>query len=409
MGKSSHFSGQPLYGQVIKLLDKSKILEISRERGGEKYIKRFNAWIHLTVMLYAVIMRFDSLREITASLLVEARKLAHIGITFKIGRSTLADANKRRSETIFEEIYRHLYGTYRHCLSSDSRSRKEPKWMKRLRIIDSTTITLFSNLLFKGVGRHPKTGKKKGGIKVHTVIHANEGVPSDIKFTSAATNDSFMLKPSTLSKGDIMAMDRAYIDYEKFEQLTERGVIYVTKMKKSLKFSIQKDVMWQNTDGLMEVRVQYVTFTKQKKDGETIIHHARIITYPDVKKHKLIPLLTNDMDSDPDEIIAIYRQRWEIELLFKQMKQNFPLKYFYGESANAIKIQIWVTLIANLLLMVMQRELTRSWSFSGLATMVRINLMYYVDFYSLFNHPEKDWETILGSASDAPPQPSLFD
>ena len=409
MGKSSHFSGQPLYCQVIKLLDKSGILEISREKGGEKYIKRFNVWIHLTVMLYAVIMRFDSLREITASLLAEARKLAHIGIAFKIGRSTLADANKRRSETIFEEIYRHLYGTYRHCLSSDSRSRKEPKWMKRLQIIDSTTITLFSNLLFKGVGRHPKTGKKKGGIKVHTVIHANEGVPSDIKFTSAATNDSFMLKPSTLSKGDIMAMDRAYIDYEKFEQLTERGVIYVTKMKKSLKFSIQKDVMWQNADGLMEVRVQYVTFTKLKKDGETIIHHARIITYPDVKKHKLIRLLTNDMDSDPDEIIAIYRQRWEIELLFKQMKQNFPLKYFYGESANAIKIQIWVTLIANLLLMVMQRGLTRSWSFSGLATMVRINLMYYVDFYSLFNHPEKDWEAILGSASNAPSQPSLFD
>lgn len=409
MGKSSHFSGQPLYGQVIKLLDKSKILEISREKGGEKYIKRFNAWIHLTVMLYAVIMRFDSLREITASLLAEARKLAHLGITFKIGRSTLADANKRRPETIFEEIYRHLYGTYRHCLSSDSRSRKEPKWMKRLQIIDSTTITLFSNLLFKGVGRHPKTGKKKGGIKVHTVIHANEGVPSDIKFTSAATNDSFMLKPSTLSKGDIMAMDRAYIDYEKFEQLTGRGVIYVTKMKKSLKFSIQKDVMWQNADGLMEVRLQHVTFTKQKKDGETITHHARIITYADVRKHKLIRLLTNDMDSDPDEIIAIYRQRWEIELLFKQIKQNFPLKYFYGESANAIKIQIWVTLIANLLLMVMQRGLTRSWSFSGLATMVRINLMYYVDFYSLFNHPEKDWEAILASASDAPPYPSLFD
>lgn len=409
MGKSSHFSGQPLYGQVIKLLDKSKILEISRAKGGEKYTKRFNAWIHLTVMLYAVIMRFDSLREITASLLVEARKLAHLGITFRIGRSTLADANKRRSETIFEDIYRYLYSTYRHRLSTDSRGHQEPKWMKRLQIIDSTTITLFSNLLFKGVGRHPKTGKKKGGIKVHTVIHANEGVPSDIKFTSAATNDSFMLKPSTLSKGDIVAIDRAYIDYEKFEQLTRRGVIYVTKMKKSLKFSIQKDVMWQNAVGLMEVRVQYVTFTKQNKDGETITHHARIITYPDVKKHKLIRLLTNDMDSDPDEIIAIYRQRWEIELLFKQMKQNFPLKYFYGESANAIKIQIWVTLIANLLLMVMQRGLTRSWSFSGLATMVRINLMYYVDFYSLFNHPEKDWETILGAVSDAPPLPSLFD
>ena len=408
MGKSTHFIGQPMYNQVIKLLDKSKILQISRELGGERYTKHFNMWIHLVVMLYAVIKRFDSLREITTSLLADTKKLVHLGIMFKICRSTLADANKRRPEAIFETIYRDLYARYRHELISDSRSSKCPKWMNRLQIIDSTTISLFSNLLFKGVGRHPKTGKKKGGIKVHTIIHANEGVPSDIKFTSAATNDSFMLKPSHLSKGDILAMDRAYIDYEKFEKLTQRGVIYVTKMKKSLKYQITSDVIYQTPNGLMEVRVQYVTFTKQTKDG-FINHNARIITYADEKKHKLISLLTNDMDSDPNEIIAIYRQRWEIELLFKQIKQNFPLKYFYGESANAIKIQIWVTLIANLLLMVMQKRLTRSWSFSGLASLVRIVLMYYVDFYSLFNNPEKDWENMRILDENPPPQLTLFD
>ena len=407
MGKSTHFIGQPMYNQVIKLLDKSKVLQISRKNGGERYTKRFNGWIHLVVMLYAIIKRFDSLREIITSLLVDTNKLAHIGITFKIGRSTLADANKRRPETIFEAIYRDLYARYRHELISDSRSCKHPKWMDKLQIIDSTTITLFSNLLFKGVGRHPKTGKKKGGIKVHTVIHANEGVPSDIKFTSAATNDSFMLKPSHLSKGDILAMDRAYVDYEKFEELSQGGVIYVTKMKKSLKYQINSDIMYQTPDGLMEVRIQNVTFCKQIKGG-VIYHNARIITYADEKKHKLVSLLTNDVDSDPSEIIAIYRQRWEIELLFKQLKQNFPLKYFYGESANAIKIQIWVTLIANLLLMVMQKRLTRNWSFSGLATLVRIVLMYYVDFYSLFNNPEKDWENMKVLDENPPPQLTLF-
>ncbi len=276
--------------------------------------------------------------------------------------------------------------------------------MKRLQVIDSTTITLFSNLIFKGVGRHPKTSKKKGGIKVHTVIHANEGVPSDIKFTSAATNDSFMLKPASLNKGDIIAMDRAYLDYGKFEQLTQRGVVYVTKMKKRLKYGIQEDMMYQTPDGLMEVRLQKVLFTQELSNTDIITHHARIITYADVAK------LTNDMDADPSEIIDIYHQRWAIETLFKQIKQNFPLKYFYGESANAIKIRIWVTLIANLLLMVMQRSLRRSWSFSGLATMVRITLMSYVDFYSLFNHPEKDWEAMLKATAESPPlQLSLFD
>ena len=408
MGKSTHFIGQPLYSQVINLLDKRKVFQISQLLGGERYVKRFNVWVHLVVMLYAVIKRFDSLREITTSLLADTHKLAHLGINFKIGRSTLADANARRSEKIFEAIYRQLYATYHTYLSSDSRRKSTPKWMDKLKIIDSTTISLFSNLIFKGVGRHPKTGKKKGGIKVHTVIHANEGVPSDVKFTSAATNDSFMLTPKTLSKGDIVAMDRAYINYEKFEELTERGVIYVTKMKKGLVYTILNDTMYQTLDGLMEVRVQEVLFTKQLKEDQRIEHHARIVTYVDEKKHKLISLLTNDMDSDPDEIVAIYRKRWEIELLFKQIKQNFPLRYFYGESANAIKVQIWITLIANLLLMVIQRGVKRCWSFSGLATMLRITLMYYVDMYSLLNNPEKDWQRILNRASEPPPQLSLF-
>ncbi|WP_369794017.1 transposase [Porphyromonas sp. COT-108 OH1349] len=133
--------------------------------------------------------------------------------------------------------------------------------------------------------------------------------------------------------------------------------------------------------------MQDVVLTKKVKAGELIEHLARIVTYPDENKKKPISLLTNDFDLDPQDIIQIYRKRWAFELLFKQIKQNFPLKYFCGESANAIQIQIWVTLIANLLLMVMKCQLKSSWSFSELATLVRIVLMYYVDFYSLFEHP----------------------
>jgi len=261
------------------------------------------------------------------------------------------------------------------------------------------------------VGRHPKTGKKKGGIKVHANIHANEGVPSDIKYTSAATNDSFMLKPSNYSSGDILAIDRAYIDYAKFEELTARGVTYVTKMKKSLVYTTDSDTMYMSEKGLMEYRVQHVTFTKHVKGGKDIVHHARIITYVDIKKTKakLVSLLTNDMDMEPEDIVEIYRKRWEIELLFKQLKQNFPLRYFYGESANAIKIQIWVTLIANFLLMVMQKRIKRTWSFSGLATMYRIMLMYYVNPYSFFEAPEKDWLKLLEETETSPPEPTFFD
>lgn len=284
MNKGSHFNGQPAYGQLINLLDKSKILQISQEKGGERYVKHFDAWQHLLIMLYAVIKRFDSLREITDSMFPEARKLAHLGISMMPRRSTLSDANARRSEGIFEAIYRDLYKTYRNELSSDSRNNPSSSWINRLQIIDSTTISLFSNLIFTGVGRHPKTGKKKGGIKVHTNIHANEGVSSDIRFTSAATNDSFMLKPSNYTSGDIVALDRAYIDYAKFEELSRAGVIYVTKMKKNLVYEVSADTIYMTESGLMALRERHVTFTKKVKDGDDIKHHARIVTYVDQKK-----------------------------------------------------------------------------------------------------------------------------
>ena len=321
VGKSTHFFGQPVYGQLIKSLDRAKITEMSRKNGGE---------------------------------------------------------------------------------TSDSRRNGCEGWIKQLRIIDSTTVSLFSNAIFKGVGRHPKTGKKKGGIKVHSVIHANEGVPCDVQFTSAATNDSFMLAPSNYQHGEIVAMDRAYIDYAKFEDLTERNVVYVTKLKKNLVYEILADCMDMNADGKMEDREQVVVF---RKDG--INHIARIITYVDIKKGwtpKLISLLTNDFDMPMETIVDIYRRRWQIESLFKQIKQNFPLRYFYGESANAIKIQIWVTLIANLLLSLLQSSLERNWGFSGLATMVRIVLMYYLNMQTFFNQPDADLKIMLPEASEeAPP------
>ena len=146
--------------------------------GGERYVKSFNAWCHLTVMLYAVIMRFDSLREITSATMMEWRKLAHLGIKDLPRRSTLSDANVRRSHEIFGKIYQQLYLTYKDKLSADSPSGKVPKWMKKLRIIDSTTISLFSNLIFKGVGRNPKTGKKKGGITIVKAVVMLDAAPA---------------------------------------------------------------------------------------------------------------------------------------------------------------------------------------------------------------------------------------
>ncbi len=166
-----------------------------------------------------------------------------------------------------------------------------------------------------------------------------------------------------------------------------------------------------NNAGQMVWREELVEFRKKVKDGDDIVHKARMITYINMKnpkKPKVTRLLTNDLETPYEEIVAIYDARWDIETLYKQLKQNFPLRYFYGESANAIKIQIWVTLIANLLLMLLQKSTARSWSFSGLATMVRIMLMYYINVQGFLEHPEKDWEEALEKALEASPEQGVI-
>ncbi|MEO7004422.1 MAG: IS4 family transposase, partial [Acidobacteriaceae bacterium] len=313
-------------------------------------------------------MRYDSLRDISVGMLSEAHKLQHLGIDYMVKRSTLAEANQRRDCDFFAQIYFSLYHKHKGTLA-DSRTQKS--WEHLLHIMDSTTISLFSNVL-KGVGRNPKHGKKKGGIKVHTVIQAAEGLPYSIHFTSAATHDHIMLRKLNLSNGAFLAMDRAYIDYKVFEQFTQEGVFYVTKMKKNQRFIQQNGCYLVNENGLVVLHDAQVVFSK-----EDIKHHSRKIEYWEANKQQSAVLLTNNFELAPEEIIEIYKRRWQIELLFKQLKQNFQLKYFYGESVNAIKTQIWVTLIANLLLSVIKKQVKRDWSFSNLVTMIRQNLMYY--------------------------------
>ena len=184
-------------------------------------------------------------------------------------------------------------------------------------IIDSTTITLFSTIL-KGAGRNPKHGKKKGGIKAHCVIRYGEWAPHFVDFTSAATHDIRTLKGLHLPAGSFIAMDRAYIDYGEMERLTLEKVFYVTKMKKNLTFRILSSTTLVPPDGLVEMTVSRGQFAK-----DDVVHTARMIEYWN-KDGKHATLLTNNFDLPEQEIIGIYDNRWQIELLFKQLKQNFP-------------------------------------------------------------------------------------
>jgi len=241
MSKSTYFTGQPVYSQVIKLLDKAKIQQISLETlGSERYVKRLTGWKHLIIMLFGVLKHFDSLRELEIGMKAETTKLSHLGLDYVVRRSTLAEANIRRPQEFFASVYAYLLERYAKFLA-DSRPSKcykgqphESKdWEKLLYMMDSTPITLFDNIL-KGVGRHPKSGKKKGGMKVHTVMKYHVGVPMVVQLTSAAKHDHYLLKEVHLPKDSTLAMDRGYVDIAQFQRLTEEGVCYVTKRRKTL-------------------------------------------------------------------------------------------------------------------------------------------------------------------------------
>ena len=403
MGKVTNFSGQPVYNQLLNLLDKQKICEISKKTlKSESYVKKLDGYTHLVIMLYGVLKHFDSLRELEIGMQAEAHKLHHLGIDYMVRRSTLAEANKRRPQEFFASVYSYLLSKYGQFLA-DSRPKRKGKdeikakdWERLLYMMDSTTISLFDNIL-KGVGRHPKSGKKKGGMKVHTVMKYIVGVPMVVQLTSAAKHDHYLLKEVHLPKDSTLAMDRAYIDYAQFQRLTDEGVCYVTKMKKNLKYKVLESVTYVNPNGLVEYQDQKVLFEK----GD-LKHESRRIEIWYRDKKQSVVLLTNNFELKLEDVEEIYKRRWAIESLYKQLKQNFPLHFFYGDSINAIQVQTWVVLIANLLCTIISRKIKRQCAFSQIVTMIRLMLMYYVDFTGFMEDPERVWNEI-SSTCDKPP------
>jgi hypothetical protein len=305
-------------------------------------------------------------------------------MAYAIRRSTLSDANKRRSHEVFEDIYRSLYRRYAKVLPDSSSNRLR----KKLFIADSTTIQLFQEIL-KAAGCHPVNGKKKGGIKAHTLIKADEDVPQMVHFTAGAANDTTFLKHIALPKGSILVFDRGYNDYKQLDRFTQEGISWVTRVRKQMVIQSlhEKELTtYQHNQGVLSDTVVCLGHNFHNKITKI---QARRIIYYDKINNRQFEFLTNNLDFSPLTIAQIYKQRWQIELLFKRIKQNYPLKNFLGDNENAIKIQIWCALIADLLLKVISSRTIRKWSFSNLASMIRLHLMTYIHLSKFLNHPEK--------------------
>ncbi|OYQ48229.1 IS4 family transposase [Flavobacterium aurantiibacter] len=387
MNKSSYFFGQSVFGQLISLIDSSLIRGAVKKHNSDHYVKKFDTSDHLISMLFSTFAHCTSLREVSASMLGLKGKTNHFQLKNIPYKSTLSDANKRRSHLVFQDIYYDLLKQYQSIISD---SRKIYSWEDKLEIIDSSTISLFKDIL-SCVGRTPSNGKKKGGIKIHTQINLQENVPKLIWFSAATTHDKQFLKHIQIKKGKIAVFDKGYNDYKTFDEFTENGIHFVTRLKSNASYESirENDIPSHIDNGVIKDEVIQVAVKKNGSYVKTI--ELRKIAYWDDEHGRCFEFITNLHGMNAGHIALIYKKRWQIELLFKQLKQNFPLKYFLGDNENSIKIQIWCTLIVNLLLTIIRKKIKRKWAFSNLACFCRLHLFNYIHLVKYLENPEKDW------------------
>lgn len=400
MNKTTYFFGQSVFGQLISLIDTNIVSNASRVCDADRYVKKFKTKDHLVSMLFCAFAKCSSLREVSGAMLGLSGKTKHFQLDHIPKKSTLGDANQRRDAEVFGIIYNKLLSKYSHIFSD---SRVKDVINKQIEIFDSTTISLFKDIL-KCVGRKPKDGKRKGGVKVHTVINVDETVPKMVWFTNSATNDHVLLNKLKLDSNTIYVFDKGYNDYKAFKKFSDNETGFVTRIKDNAVYEpISENQIDEHIhSGVLQDEI--IELTVKENTTTSKLRLRRIRFYDRVLKREF-EFLTNLFEMRPDLVAAIYKLRWQIELLFKQIKQNFPLKYFLGDNENAIKIQIYCTLIANLLMTVIQKKLKRSWAFSNLVSFCKIHLFNYIHLLNFLENPDKDWQKTFDLAR----QPTLFE
>lgn len=388
-GKDKSFVGQLVLSQILDLIPSSLISKANRKYKANRYYKRIPLRVHLVSLLYGVFSYCNGLRELCEGLLACEGKLVPLGFDKAPARSTLSDANTRRSYLVFAMIYEELVKQY-HSFISDSRLKGLST--RNLKIIDSTTIQLFSELL-RGVGRNRLDGgRKKGGIKVHAMMDAFSGVTEFVRVTEAREHDRNFLYHLDLPVGSWLVFDKAYNVYTQFAKWTKRHSWFVTRMKDNADFHVTKglkdNTKKKNARGLL--KGQYITVAVKERGIVKERLKLRRITYKS-DDGKVYVFITNNFSLPATQVATIYKNRWMIELLFKQIKQNFPLRYFWGESVNAVKMQVYCARMSQLLMVVLRKKAATKKSFANMITLIRLHLMSYVELLGFIKDRYKAW------------------
>lgn len=367
-----------LFSQLIREIPRIEFQRLVRRHGAERGAKGYSCWNQMVSMLFCHLAKADSLREICNGLSCCFGKLVHLGIDRRPNKSTLAYANAHRSAALYEDLLRTTLNHFR-THGHFGKRRHKFRFKNKLFSLDSTTISLCLSLF-----PWAKFRRVKGGVKLHVLLDHDDYMPSFAAITSAKVNDQIALKTLRLNPGSIVAADAAYNDFSVYSAWTDQGVYFVTRMRRNTVYEVVERRRVPSRRNILSDEIVLLTGRRAQRRCP---HRLRRIVVLDRENDREIVLLTNHLEFGATTISAIYKDRWEIEIFFKTLKQNLKIKTFIGTTENALRIQIWTALLALLLLKWLHYQSRAAWSFSNLASMLRLNLFSYRDLGEWLSDP----------------------
>ena len=378
-----------LFNQLLQHFPKLEFAALVKKHNAERAAKGFSCRTQLVAMLFCQLAHADSLREICNGLACCLGKLVHLGIDVAPSKSTLSYANRHRPAKLYEELFYTALARFREEKGLGNRKQKF-RFKNKLLSLDSTTISLCLEMF-----PWAKFRQAKGGVKAHVLLDHDDYLPSYVLITEARCSDVKMADSFPINPGSIVTMDRGYSDYALFGRWTERKIFFVTRLKDNARYEVIEGAAVPANRSVR--RDDLIQFTGDKAQKDCPFPLRRVVVW-DAAGNREIVLLTNLLEFGATTIAAIYKDRWEIELFFKSLKQNLKVKSFVGTSENALRIQIWTALIAILLLKWVHHLSKAKWSLSNLASMLRLNLFTYRDLSAWldnpFGTPPIDWRQL---------------
>jgi hypothetical protein len=367
-----------LFNQLLQHFPRTEFGALVKKNDAEKAAKGFGCWTQLVSMLFCQLAHADSLREICNGLGCCLGKLVHLGIAKAPNKSTLSYANEHRPAQLYEDLFYTALNRFRDEEGLGQRKKKF-RFKNKLLSLDSTTISLCLKLF-----PWAKFRRAKGGVKAHVLLDHDDYLPRYVLITEAKRSDVKMADAFTLNPGSIVAMDRGYNDYGLFFNWTTEEIYFVTRLKENAAYEVAEELAVPQDRNIRSDQLIRLTGVQAQKDCPCLLR--RVVVWDPVNQRE-IALLTNLIAFGATTIAAIYKDRWEIELFFKALKQNLKVKSFVGTSENALRIQIWTALIAILLLKWLHHLSKAKWSLSNLASMLRLNLFTYRDLRNWLDNP----------------------